>query len=102
MSTKVVVRHFHEGNDADRIIRSAALYATNARIVDLDTGNTLVNQSAAHGPVFVEVWAYCSPRDTPSRKHGRDIAIGRLQKQFPEECAEADFGVFKNLRNQKE
>ena len=38
------------------------------------------------------------PPDVPSRKQGRAIAIGRLQKLFPEECAKADFGVFEKLR----
>lgn len=99
MSTKVVVRHFHEGNDANRQVRGKALYATYARIVDLDSGATVgwFDDKTGNSGVC-EVWAYCTPKDVPSRKQGRAIALGRLQKQFPQQCAEADFGVFKNLK----
>lgn len=110
MNTKVVVRHFHEGNDADRRIRDLAVsngkakcvYATYAKIIDLDTGEIL-HHVIKLGPNEemvepVQVWAFCRENDVPSRKQGRAIAIGRLQKQFPDECAKADFGVFKNLK----
>lgn len=109
MTTKVVVRHFHDGNDADKTIRSRvnpkhpAVYATHARIVDLDTGLTLealVPEPGGHGFIEMpaEVWAFCNNRDVPSRKQGRSISLGRLQKLFPDECAKADFGVFEDLR----
>lgn len=68
MTTKVVVRHFHEGNDADRAVREKATYATRARLITVETGE-----------VLGEAWAYCSPRDQASRKRGRTIAVGRLE-----------------------
>lgn len=78
MNTKVVVRHFHEGNDADRAVRGSspggeALYATRAAVVDLDTGIYLA-----------EEWAFCSPRDVPSRSIGREVSIGRLKVHHSE------------------
>lgn len=88
MSTKVVVRHFHEGNDADRTVRGIATYATVAKVVDLVTGQN----------VTPEVWAFCNANDSPTRAQGSSIAIGRLQKQHPKECSEAAFGVFEKLR----
>jgi hypothetical protein len=41
--------------------------------VDLDTGKTVK-----------EAWAYCSPRDNPSRCLGRSIAKARLEKALQE------------------
>lgn len=93
MSTKVVVRHFHEGNDADRAIRDKTVYATVASIIDLDTGSVVLSNGHP-----CSVWASCSPKDVPSRRQGRAIAVGRLQKQFPEECASANFGPLEYLR----
>lgn len=111
MKKKVVVRHFHEGNDADRAVRGRASYATLARVVDLETGNTVtgtqhIRYEDEEGLLVEEIfqdqdaliWAFCSPHDTPTRSQGRVVAIGRLQKQFPEVCADADFGVFKDLK----
>lgn len=102
MTTKVVVRHFHDGNDADGTVRSRwsktgkpALYATVAIVLDLDTGNPI--QIKEKG-TFCEVWAFCNSKDVPSRSQGRAIAVGRLQKQFPEQCREADFGQLEYLR----
>lgn len=74
MSKKVVVRHFHAGNDKDHSVRGTAEYATQARIVDLETGEYNAE----------EFWAYCSPRDNPSRRLGRSIALGRLYIVHPE------------------
>lgn len=84
---KVVVRHFHEGNDAKHKIRKGAKYATQARVVDLDTGDTLA-----------EEWAFCSDLDVPSRRQGRFISVGRLVTQNPALVAEAEFGVLEYLR----
>lgn len=97
MATKVVVRHFHEGNDADRKIRGNSSYATVARIIDLDTGKIVEawteHPNFPHGFLkSCEVWAYCSKKDVPSRSNGRFIAVGRLQKQFPVQCKDATFG----------
>jgi len=117
VNIKVVVRHFHDGNDAKRKVRKGHSYSTQARLIDTDTGLTVEALVPEPGGVgFIEtpaeVWAHCStggrreidgkivqiPPDVPSRKQGRAIALGRLQKLFPEECAKADFGVFENLR----
>lgn len=79
---KVVVRHFHEGNDASRKVRKLdSTYATQARVVNLDTGDTLA-----------EEWAFCSPRDVPSRKRGREVALGRLCAYHPEQITGASWG----------
>lgn len=69
MKTKITFRHFHNGNDPDHVVRGTAVYATRARLVDLDTGKAIK-----------ETWCYCSPRDNPSRKMGRQIALARLDK----------------------
>lgn len=78
MKLKIIFAHFHAGNDADfkhRISthgRPAPIYATCAKIIDLDSGIPLE-----------EAWAYCSPRDVPSRKRGRLASLGRLKKKVP-------------------
>lgn len=84
---KVVVRHFHEGNDADKAVRDGATYATQARVVSLETGDTLA-----------EEWAWCSGKDVPSRSAGRFIAVGRLCKHHAEVVKDAVFGVLGYLR----
>lgn len=89
MNKKVVVHHFHEGNDADMRVRQGALYATQARVIDLDTGKTIENG---------EAWAYCSKKDMPSRANGRYIAVGRLIKHHPAAISGANFGVLDYLR----
>lgn len=84
---KVVVRHFHDGNDQDRSVRGnlpgkKAIYATRARVVDLDTGDTLA-----------EEWSYCNPVDVPSRKIGRFKAVRRLQGRYPTIVEGAEYGI---------
>lgn len=74
MGKKVVVRHFHDGNDQDFATRGTAIYATQARVVDLETGTYDSD----------EYWAFCSPRDNPSRRLGRHIALERLFFEHPE------------------
>jgi hypothetical protein len=87
VSKKVVVRHFHEGNDANRQIRGKnSPYATQARVVDLSSGETLA-----------EEWAVCSPLDVPSRASGRFVSVGRLIKHHPEAVFGASFGVLEYL-----
>lgn len=80
MNTKIRFRHFHDGNDPWVVntktgiperVRGSAIYATSAALVDLRTGN-----------VIEEVMAYCSPRDVPSRKKGREITTGRLEAKL--------------------
>lgn len=66
MTIKVVVRHFHDGNDVDKAIRGTASYATVARVVDTETGD-----------VKSEDWAFCNPKDQINKKEGRALAIGR-------------------------
>jgi hypothetical protein len=101
MTTKVVVRHFHEGNDADRAVRghTGVTYATLVRIIDLNTGLP-VQATPAGGQVNIlkpcEIWALCNPKDVPSRKQGREICFGRLRKMFPEQCDAASWGVFRS------
>lgn len=78
-NTKIRFEHFHDGNDVwtddgrGKLVRvrGTALYATCAALVDLTTGN-----------VIEEAWAYCTPRDVPSRKKGREISLGRLKKKL--------------------
>lgn len=77
MSHKIVVRHFHDGNDFDYSVRGTAIYATSAHIVDTETGDPLTDT----------YWAYCSPRDNPSRRLGRQIAVARLKKENEEVVA---------------
>lgn len=96
MTTKVVVRHFHEGNDAGKFTRGTALYATHVRIIDLNKGEVV--EAVPIGSILsrpCEVWVYCNPKDVPSRSQGREIAFGRLKKRFPEQCAQASWGVLK-------
>jgi len=90
MKPKIVVRHFHDGNDADHTVRAVRavdaekgknnppLYATRATVVDLETGKALTE----------DFWAFCSPRDVPSRKRGRQCAVGRLLKKHPQFISE--------------
>lgn len=82
---KIVVRHFHDGNDADRIFRGAspghcAVYATQACVIETDLGVE-----------FAEEWAYCNPSDTPSRAVGRLKAVRKLQGHWPEIVAGAEY-----------
>jgi hypothetical protein len=102
MATKVVVRHFHEGNDADRSVRGPkAAYATVARVISLDTGevvSTAILTEKENTVYPCEVWAFCSKKDIPSRSNGRMIALGRLQRRFPEQCKAASFGNLEHLR----
>lgn len=67
VNTKIRFRHFHDGNDPHHQTRGTATYATRARLIDLTTGN-----------VLLEDWSYCNPIDTISRKEGRRVAWGRL------------------------
>lgn len=86
MKPKIVVRHFHDGNDSGHEIRALRAcdvtkarhvpprYATRATVIDLDTGKALTE----------DFWAFCSPRDSASRRTGRAVAVGRLLKKHPE------------------
>lgn len=87
---KVVVRHFHDGNDPDALYRRSdgrvrpAKYATRAMIVDPETGiyDTCLDEDGDE--VAQEWWSFCSPKDNPSRKWGRYIALRRLFIDRPE------------------
>lgn len=74
MAIKVVVRHFHAGNDPDFSARGTSVYATEAAVYDTEN----------HEYVSDGFWAFCSPRDNPSRKLGRHIALERLYRIHPE------------------
>lgn len=53
-----------------------------AFIVDkaLSMGSRYVTYAYCHnGKQAVAGWAYCCPKDTPSRRVGRDIATGRMR-----------------------
>lgn len=97
MNLKITYHHWHDGNDPDRIVRTARTrklksgkvvqdvppsYATEAKLVDLDTGNTLTNSLT-----------FCSPKDNPCRAIGRAIARGRLLKALPEEYPDIDIAT---------
>lgn len=71
MKPKIVFAHFHEGNDPDHKVRGISVYATRALVLDLDSGIPLE-----------EAWARCTSKDAPSRKKGREIALGRLKKKL--------------------
>lgn len=71
MTTKITFKHFHNGNDPHYVVRGSSVYATRARMVDLNTGD-----------VIKETWAYCSPHDSPSRAKGREITQGRIEKEL--------------------
>jgi len=66
---RVRVKHFHNGNSSEEF-RDHKPYVTLASVLD-------TNQV----PVGFGVSA-CSKRDTPNRKLGRQIAIGRAVKDF--------------------
>lgn len=70
-NTKIRFKHYHKGNDPEGVVRGHNEYATQAALVDLDTGN-----------IIEEAWCYCSPRDVPSRAKGREVAEGRLLKKL--------------------
>lgn len=74
MAKKIVVHHFHDGNDPEHWMRGTAQYATQARVVDTETGEALTSS----------YWSFCSPRDNPSRRLGRHIAVERLLTENPE------------------
>ena len=97
---KVVVRHFHAGNDPDRACRGSepgqqAIYATQARIVNLETGETVEDETypEGHPRRKCEEWSFCNPRDVPSRAVGRLKAVRRLQGHHPELCAESKYSI---------
>jgi hypothetical protein len=68
---KITFRHFHDGNDKDHVVRGTAVYATRAALVDLKTGDRLF-----------EAWAFCSPKDNPTRPKGRELALSRLTENI--------------------
>lgn len=65
---KVSVTHLHAGNSS-RKQRKGHTYNTIARLIDKDTDRIVG---------FGE--SYCSRRETPSRKVGRSVAIGRAMR----------------------
>lgn len=70
MATKIVYRHFHDGNDLNRSVRGSSLYATRARLIDTTTK-----------AVLSEGWAFCNPTDRPSRELGRKYSRERVISQ---------------------
>ena len=64
----VHLQHLHNGNSTDEQ-RSGRQYITIAHIVDEQDKVTTAK-------------AVCSPRDTPNRKLGRDIAVARAWKKY--------------------
>lgn len=67
---KLVVTHLHDGNSSKRD-RRGRKYATIAKLFDRENGTMMACGIA-----------YCSDRDTPSRKTGRKVAVGRALKNF--------------------
>lgn len=78
MTPKIVFSHFHDGNDKDHALRGTAVYATQCRIVDLDTGKVITDE-----------WAFCNPKDPPSRAIGREVTLGRIWKNLHAELRAA-------------
>lgn len=77
---KIYYHHWHDGNDPHyehRLPRfkgePSPKYATVAKLVDTDSGVP-----------FEEATTFCSPKDNPCRKIGREIARGRLFKLLKE------------------
>ena len=81
---RLVVRHFHAGNDCDNLIRKdienetltyqrrrTSPYATEVGVMDTQT-NTIVANGIS----------LCAPTDQPCRQLGYDIAVGRALKDF--------------------
>ena len=62
------VQHLHNGNTTSKQ-RSGHEYVTVVHIVDENDKVTTAK-------------SVCSPNDTPNRKRGRDIAIGRAWKKY--------------------
>lgn len=62
------LQHLHKGNSSD-FTRGGREYITVAHIVDENDKVTSAK-------------AVCSPRDTPNRKLGRDIAVARAWKKY--------------------
>lgn len=84
---KIVVRHFHDGNDPNHEVRGTlpgkcAIYATQASVLDLET-NTILAQE----------WSFCNPCDSPSRAIGRMKAVRQLQGRNPDICKGAKYGT---------
>ena len=67
---KLVVSHLHDGN-SDKHDRRGCRYATVAKLFRKDDGELIAIGEA-----------YCSEKDTPSRKVGRMVAVGRALKEY--------------------
>ena len=66
----VRLHHMHRGNSS-RSKRHGHEYVTRAVLFDTETGMRLT-----------QGMAFCARGDTPSRKLGRDIAVGRALKAY--------------------
>ena len=72
---RLEVHHLHEGkcsrNQLKKLGRTNTKYVTIARLRDKDTNYTVAKGIAA-----------CSPKDNPTRKLGRHVAVGRALAQY--------------------
>ncbi len=64
------IKHLHSGNTSKNK-RHGKPMVTIARVVSKDTGAVLSKGTA-----------YCSKEDTPSRKIGRELAVGRALETY--------------------
>jgi hypothetical protein len=68
---RIKIKHLHEGNVGKKLLMGAR-YATVAEVED-DKRNVIATATAI-----------CGKRDNPSRKLGRQIAVGRALKKYTE------------------
>ena len=78
---KAHVTHLHSGNSSKRQ-RHGKAYRTIAKLIDIKTQN------------IVSVGeALCNEHDVPSRKLGRQIAVGRAFKDYLEVLSKEDIAI---------
>ena len=80
---RIKVVHLHPGNSSKRQ-RKGCVYRTLAKILEKDSDRILGRGEAR-----------CNPLDTPSRRVGRDIAVGRALKTALEDMGLKEGGVEK-------
>ena len=68
-------REFHNPN-LTRFFEMAARHAHGGDTLYITVGYVII------GPSLIQGVAYCCPKDKPSRKRGRQIALGRLGKEL--------------------
>lgn len=70
---KIRVIHLHRGNSSNRK-RHGHAYVTIAQAIDKETGTIIKTRKA-----------FCSKKDNPSRKIGRQVAVGRVLKDIDQD-----------------